>query len=165
GVFFSKGEFPAPWELIRYGSPVTALPFESAGLIVSAYDRAAQEDSLKIVFKTGEENFEIASSYPVDLAREANGAMELSFFAKSIDGSAEVRVGMGCDRDGCEQSLPVTLSAEWSEVRLSLSCFADAGVDMAIIKKALVIGADAGQSIAISDVNLSEDQDAAANCG
>lgn len=165
GVFFSKGEFPAPWELIRYGSPMTALPFESAGLIVSAYDRAAQEDSLKIVYKTGEENFEIASSYPVDLAREANGAMELSFFAKSIEGSGDVQVGMGCDWDGCEQSLPVTLSAEWSEVRLSLSCFADAGVDMAIIKKALVIGADAGQTIAISDVNLAEDQDAAANCG
>ena len=47
-VFFSKGELLAPWEIMRYGSPVTAVPFESAGLIVSAYDRAAQEDSLKI---------------------------------------------------------------------------------------------------------------------
>ncbi|MEO1188650.1 MAG: glycoside hydrolase family 3 N-terminal domain-containing protein [Pseudomonadota bacterium] len=164
GVFFSKGDFPAPWELIRYGSPVTALPFESAGLIVTAYDRAAQEDSLKIVYKTGDENFEIASSYPVDLARESNGAMELSFFAQSIEGSGEVRIGMGCDGDGCERSLPVTLSSEWSEVRLSLSCFADAGVDMARLKKALIIDGDAGQTIAISDVGLAEDQDAAANC-
>ncbi|MEM1398014.1 MAG: glycoside hydrolase family 3 C-terminal domain-containing protein, partial [Pseudomonadota bacterium] len=165
GEFFSKGEFPAPWELFRYGSPVTALPFESAGLIVTAYDRAAQEDSLKIDFKTGEENFEIASGYAVDLARESNGAMELSFHAKSIEGSGDIQVGMGCEGEDCDRSLPVSLSAEWAEVRLSLSCFADAGVNMAYVKKAMIIGADAGQSIGISDVKLAEDQDAAANCG
>ncbi|MEM9178675.1 MAG: glycoside hydrolase family 3 N-terminal domain-containing protein [Pseudomonadota bacterium] len=165
GEFFSKGEFPAPWELFRYGSPVTALPFESAGLIVTAYDRAAQEDSLKIDFKTGEENFEIASGYAVDLARESNGAMELSFYAKSIEGSGAIQVGMGCEGEDCDRSLPVSLSAEWAEVRLSLSCFADAGVNMAYVKKALIIDADAGQSIGISDVRLAEDQDAAANCG
>ncbi|MEM7330218.1 MAG: glycoside hydrolase family 3 N-terminal domain-containing protein [Pseudomonadota bacterium] len=165
GTFFAKGEFPAPWELIRYGSPVTALPFESAGLIVSAYDRSAQEDALKIAFKTGEENFEIASSYPVDLSRESNGAMELSFAAQAIEGGTEIRVGMGCDGESCERDLPVTLTSEWSEIRISLSCFADAGVDMATIKKALVIHADAGQTIAIADVVLAEDQDAAANCG
>ena len=165
GEFFSKGEFPAPWELFRYGSPVTALPFESAGLIVTAYDRAAQEDSLKIDFKTGEENFEIASGYAVDLARESNGAMELSFYAKSIEGSGAIQVGMGCEGEDCDRSLPVSLSTEWAEVRLSLSCFADAGVNMAYVKKALIIGADAGQSIGISDVRLAEDQDAAANCG
>ena len=165
GEFFSKGEFPAPWELFRYGSPVTALPFESAGLIVTAYDRAAQEDSLKIDFKTGEENFEIASGYAVDLARESNGAMELSFHAKSIEGSGNIQVGMGCEGDDCDRSLPVALSVEWGEVRLSLSCFADAGVNMASLKKALIIGADAGQSVAIADVKLVEDQDAAANCG
>ena len=165
GEFFSKGEFPAPWELFRYGSPVTALPFESAGLIVTAYDRAAQEDSLKIDFKTGEENFEIASGYAVDLARESNGAMELSFHAKSIEGSGDIQVGMGCEGEGCDRSLPVSLSAEWTEVRLSLSCFADAGGNMAYVKKALIFGADAGQSIGSSDVKLAEDQDAAANCG
>ena len=164
GVFFSKGEFPAPWELIRYGSPVSALPFESAGLIVSAYDRAAQEDSLKIVFKTGEENFEIASSYAIDLSRESNGAMELSFHAKSIEGSGNVRIGMGCEWGECDRFIPVTLTSEWSETRLSLSCFSDLGTDMATLKKAFIVDADAGQSIAIADVQLAEDEDAAANC-
>lgn len=164
-VFFSKGELPAPWEIIRYGSPVTAIPFESAGLIVSAYDRAAQEDSLKVDFKTGEENFLIASSYPVDLAREANGAMELVFMARSVEGDGAIEVGMGCDAADCDAFLPATLSEEWSEVRFSLSCFADAGVSMNIVKRALIISGAAGQSIGISDVRLDEDQDAAPNCG
>jgi beta-glucosidase len=165
GLFFSKGEFPAPWELIRYGSPVSSLPFESAGLIVTAYDKAAQEDSLRVTFKTGEENFEIASSYPVDLSREANGAMELVFDAVRLDGDADVSVGMRCDAADCERFLPVSLSDDWSEVRLSLSCFADAGADMAIIKGALLVSGSEGQAIGISDVRLEEDQDAAANCG
>eukprot|EP00903_Cladosiphon_okamuranus_P003301 g3299.t1 len=165
GTFFSKGEFPAPWQLIRYGSPVTSLPFESAGLIVSAYDRAAQEDSLKVVFKTGEEPFVIASSDPVDFTRESNGAMELTFFAQSLEGDQTINVGMGCASDGCDRFLPVTLSSEWSEVRLSLSCFADAGADMAAINRVFLVEAGAGQTIALSDIQLSEDEDAAANCG
>lgn len=165
GLFFSKGELPAPWEIIRYGSPVSSLPFESAGLIVSAYDKAAQEDSLRVTFKTGEENFEIASSYPVDLSRESNGAMELVFDAKRIDGGDAIGVGMRCDAADCERFLPVTLSDDWSEVRLSLSCFADQGVDMAIIKGALLVSADSGTRMGVSDVRLEEDQDAAANCG
>lgn len=165
GLFFSKGDLPAPWELIRYGSPVTAVPFESAGLIVTAYDRSAQEDSLKVDFKTGEEDFIIASSYPVDLSRESNGAMELVFEAQSLSGNGQFSVGMGCDNADCDRYLPVSLTAEWSEVRLSLSCFADSGVEMGNIKRALMIDADAGQSIAISEVRLSEDQNAAADCG
>lgn len=165
GLFFSKGALPAPWELIRYGSPVNSLPFESAGLIVTAYDKAAQEDSLRVTFKTGEENFEIASSYPVDLSREANGAMELVFDAVSLDGDGSFGVGMRCDAADCERFLPVSLSDDWSEVRLSLSCFADAGADMAIIKGALLVSGSEGQVIGISEVRLEEDQDAAANCG
>ncbi len=165
GVFFAKGEFPAPWELIRYGSPVTSLPFESAGLIVTAYDKAAQEDSLRVTFKTGEENFEIASSYPVDLSREANGAMELVFDAIRLEGDAGVEVGMRCDANDCQRFLPVALTDDWGEVRLSLSCFSDAGVDMAVIKGALLVAGDAGQAIGISNVRLVEDQDAAADCG
>ena len=164
-VFFSKGELPAPWEIIRYGSPVTAIPFESAGLIVSAYDRAAQEDSLKVEFKTGEEDFIIASSYPVDLAREANGAMELVFMANSIQGNGEIEVGMGCDGADCDAFLPVTVSEDWTEVRLSLSCFADAGISMNTIKRPLIISGSPGQTIGVSEVRLEEDEDAAANCG
>ncbi|MEC7291358.1 MAG: glycoside hydrolase family 3 C-terminal domain-containing protein, partial [Pseudomonadota bacterium] len=165
GVYFAKGELPAPWEIIRYGSPVSSLPFESAGLIVSAYDKAAQEDSLLVNFKTGEERFEIASSYPVDLSREANGAMELVFDAKSVEGSGSVDIGMRCDAGDCERFIPVTLAQDWSETRLSLSCFADLGINMAIVKGAILVAAGEGQSVALSNIRLEEDQNASADCG
>lgn len=164
-VFFSKGELPAPWEIIRYGSPVTALPFESAGLIVTPYDRAAQEDSLKVEFKTGEEPFLIASSYPVDLARESNGAMELVFYARSLRGAPTIEVGMGCDGDNCDAFVSTELGTDWQPVRLSLTCFASRGVNMDTIKRALIINGEAGQAIGVSEVRLEEDQNAAEDCG
>ena len=91
--------------------------------------------------------------------------MELVFQARTLSEDGAIEVGVGCAADGCDALLPVTLSAEWSEVRLSLSCFADLGVDMSTFNKSLILSASAGQSVAISEVRLDEDQDAAANCG
>lgn len=164
GVFFSKGEFPAPWALNHGESPVSFLPLDTDGLLVTAYDKAAQEDSLKVEFKTGEESFLIASGYPVDLSRESNGAMELVFDARSLSGSGEIEVGMGCDGGDCDAFLPKTLSDDWSEVRFSLSCYANQGILMQYIKRPLIINAAAGEQIAISNARLEEDQDAAETC-
>jgi beta-glucosidase len=165
GEIFSKGALSAPWEIIRYGSPVAALPFESAGLVVSAYDRAAQEDSLRVQFKTGEEDFLIASSYPVDFSREANGAMELTFSARAVSGDAAISVGMGCDAEACDAFFPETLTEAWTEVSLSLSCFAGQGIDMATIKRVLIIRGQPGQVVGLSDVRLGEQRAGNATCG
>lgn len=166
GVFFNKGELMAPWAIIKYGSPATALPVETAGLVVSAYDKAAQEDSLRVQFKTGEEDFIIASNYPVDMSRESNGAMELVFDAILLEGDAGVEVGMGCEGGAdCDAFVPVTLSSEWSEVRLSMSCFASQGVKMQYLMKALIISGDAGQTVSVSNVRLSEDENGTQDCG
>ena len=166
GVFFRKGELNAPWAILKYGSPATALPMETAGQVVTAYDKAAQEDSLRITFKSDVEDFIIASNYPVDYSRESNGAMELVFDAKALEGDATYDIGQGCEGDeSCNALVPVTLSPEWEEVRLSMSCFADQGVKMQFFAKALIISGHAGQSLAISNVRLEEDQNGMADCG
>ncbi|MEQ3746249.1 MAG: glycoside hydrolase family 3 N-terminal domain-containing protein [Henriciella sp.] len=166
GVFFSKGALMAPWAIIKYGSPATALPVETAGQSVTAYDKAAQEDSLRVEFRTGEEDFIIASNYPVDMSRESNGAMELVFDAILLEGDAQVDVGMGCEGGSdCDAFVPVTLSADWSKVRLSMSCFADQGVKMEYLMKALIISGDAGQALGVSNVRLEEDANGTQDCG
>ncbi len=164
GVFFSKGDLSAPWAIIKYGSPATTLPVETAGLSVTAYDKAAQEDSLRVDFRTGEEDFVIASNYPVDMSRETNSDMELVFDARLLEGSEQIGVGMGCEGDNCDASIPTVLTSDWSEVRYSLSCYEDAGVNMSILLKALILDGEAGQSVAISNVRLAEDENATADC-
>ena len=166
GVFFEKGQIFAPWAILKYGSPATSLPMETAGQVVTAYDMAAQEDSLRVTFKSDAEDFIIASNYPVDYSREANGAMELVFDARALEGSPTYDIGQGCEGDSsCDALVPVTLSPEWDEVRLSMSCFADQGVKMQFFAKALIISGEAGQSLAISNVRLEEDQNGAPDCG
>ena len=94
--------------------------------------------------------------------------MELVFSARSLAGSTDIMIGMGCDSDDgreCAATLPVTLSAEWQEVRLTLSCFAERGVEMGNLGRAMIIDGDAGQSVGLSNVRIEADTNAKADCG
>ena len=166
GVFFSKGEVASPWMLTENGSPLGTSPVDSETLSITATDFAAQEDSLRVSFKSDATVFAIAAGYEHDFSRESNGDMELTFQAKSFDQPATVQFGMDCDPDRpCAAQLPVTLSEEWQEVRLTLSCFADLGVRMTEIESALTAQAKQGVSIGLSDVRIAADLNAVADCG
>lgn len=166
GVFFSKGELVSPWMLTANGSPLGALPVDTDTLTIAATDFAAQEDSLSVTFKSDGSVFAIAAGYEHDFSRESNGAMELTFQATSFGDPATVKFGMDCDPDRpCGAQLPVTLSADWQEIRLSLSCFADRGVRMNEIESALTAQAASGVSIGLSDVRIAADLNAVADCG
>ncbi|MEO1101427.1 MAG: glycoside hydrolase family 3 N-terminal domain-containing protein [Pseudomonadota bacterium] len=168
GVFFSRGEAPDPWTLAAGPNRVDQLPFGSADLQISALNKDAQEDSLRIDFLSGAESFSLTSSYAHDFSRESNGAMELAFSAKVINGDGNVQVGMGCESDDatpCMATVPVTIGGDWSEVRVTLSCFAGRGVSMDSLQDALILNGEAGQSFGLSDVRIEQDADAIPNCG
>jgi len=166
GVFFSKGELVAPWMFVVNGSPLGALPIDSETLSIRATDMSAQEDSIRVDLKSPDAVFAIAAGYEHDYSRESNGAMELTFNARSFDADATVQFGMDCDPDRpCPASLPVTLSSEWQEIRLTLSCFAERGTRMTEIESALTAQAPAGTSIGLSEVRIEADLNAVADCG
>jgi beta-glucosidase len=102
----------------------------------------------------------------VDWSRESNGAMELSFFARSLTESpATVRVSMGCPLEGeCDRQILVTVTEEWREYRVSLGCFAEAGIDMSKLLSAARFGLDAGR-VGIAKIALAEDKDGRPDCG
>ncbi len=148
-------------------SPVDTLPYSDEGIRISAWDKDAQEDSLRLDFSNDGRMF-IGSSYPLDFSREANGAMELVFEAHSLGGDATFAFGMGCEPDNidaCEAILPVALGPHWQTVRLTLSCFADAGVSMAELGQVLIVDGRQGQSIALSEVRIEEDTNGMTDCG
>ena len=166
GVFFTKGALVAPWMFAGNGSPLGELPIETETLDVRATDMSAQEDSVRVDFKSSDTVFSIAAGYEHDYSRESNGAMELTFLARSFGPDQTVQFGMDCDPDRpCPASLPVTLTEDWQEVRLTLSCFAELGTRMAEIESALTAQADAGASIGLSEVRIEADLNAVADCG
>jgi len=164
GVFFAKGAASQPWRLTVNGSAID-LPYRDESVEVTAYDMAAQEDSLRLAFNDGESTFSIASGYTLDYAREANGAMELSFMMKSLSGAQTVRIGAGCvELEGCENFHAVDIGSEWEETRISLRCAANYGVDLQYMKNAFTVEGQANLEVAVADVILKEESSDSLKC-
>lgn len=172
GNFFSKGAPVAPWALwLKSGDlskQIGSFPTSVGGLLISKADHEAQEDALRIKWtKPDYDQVRLSTASPSDMSRQTNGAMELTFSAKSFkDGPAAVKIGMGCDQDSdCEQAVDVNIEANtWKEYRISLSCFANLGVDMSKVSTALMVTAGEGVDIGLSDIRLESDIDAKPGC-
>ena len=163
GVFFEKGLTTRPWILTANGSPFE-LPHSEAGISVSAFDFTAQEDAVRVKFMEADNVFSI-SSYPLDYHREANGAMELSFQARSLNGAAKASVAAGCvELADCENYHDVDISEDWKEVRISLRCALVNGVDMHNMKNAFTLKAGEGADIAIANVRLAQESAESIKC-
>ena len=171
GEFYNKGAAVAPWGLwLKSGQldkQVASFPTSVGGLIVSKTDHLAQEDALRVKWtKTDNDQLRISAGSPSNMAREANGAMELSFTAKSFGSeNAIVKIGM-CNPDtNCDKIITMTIAGnDWKEYRLSLSCFADLGVDMTNINTAFMIIGEEGTDIGLSAISLQSDTDAKPGC-
>ena len=101
----------------------------------------AQEDAIRINWTRSDgDYFRISSSNSNDMSRQSNGAMELTFNAKSFNNSdAIVKIGQ-CDNGiNCDNTIDIKISGDWREYRISLSCFEKLGVDMTKVTSALLI--------------------------
>ena len=169
GEFFTKGAAVAPWSLWldsgELDKQIASYPTSVGGLIVSKTDYQAQEDALRINWtQTNGDYVRISTASPTSLARESNGAMELSFSAKSLNGTTTIQVGQCDENASCDATLPVELDSDWYEFSVSLSCFENLGVDMSAISSAFVIKSETVADIGIANIGLTSDIDARASC-
>lgn len=172
GEFFNKGATVAPWSLwLKSGDlnkQIASYPTSVGGLIISKTDHIAQEDALRIKWtKADHDEVRLSAASPSDMSRQSNGAMELTFSAKSFSGNyANVKIGMGCDLESaCDKTLDINIATDdWKEYRISLTCFDDLGVDMSKISTALMMSAEEGADIGLSNIRLESDIDAKPGC-
>ncbi len=172
--FLNKGVLYEPWMLLLrnqsgdLSKTAASFPTSISNLLVSKTDFEAQEDMLRLKWSAapGGEALRIQSDTPVSMLRETTTAMELVFVAKSFNGEAKLNVGMGCGtKENCDRTLPVTVDAKgWSEYRLTLSCFADLGVDMEAITSAFIVSAASGTDVAVGNIRLANNESAKVNC-
>ena len=169
--FYTKGVPVEPWGLwLSSGDlekQIASYPTSVGGLIVSKTDHQAQEDALRIRWtQQSEDYFRISTTDAVDLSRESNGAMELSFSAKSFgEAPAVISVGLCEAGSDCENSLEITLSSDWDSYEVSLSCFEDLGIDVSKLGSILALKASEVSDIGLNNVRLMADVDATKNCG
>jgi beta-glucosidase len=160
GEYFNKGNVVAPWDIWLISGElekqIASFPSSVGGLIISKTDHMAQEDALRINWtKSDGDYFRISSVKPNDLTRQSNGAMKLAFNAKSFTGSdSSLQIGQ-CDNSfNCDKTLEIKISSEWEEYLIPLSNFEELGIDMSKIISSILIKAEAGVDIGLSNVRL-----------
>ncbi len=171
GAFYLQGQAAAPWSL--EGSQGDGWFSTEAGIASTEFvslgqtDRTAQEDSIQFTWRQAGGALRLVTEEAVDLSRESNGEMEISFRARSFD-SVDVWVEIGmASSDGNEHFVPLQITqGPWQEYRVSLSCFAQAGVDVSDLQAAFILrGSDADGEIGLGDIILASDTDATQTCG
>ncbi len=160
GEYFNKGDVLAPWNIWLISGElekqIASFPSSVGGLIISKTDHLAQEDALRINWtKSDGDYFRISSVKSNDLTRQSNGAMKLAFNAKSFTGSDSILQIGQCDESlNCDKTLEIKLSVDWQEYMVPLSNFEELGIDMSKITSSILIKAEAGIDIGLSNVRL-----------
>jgi beta-glucosidase len=154
GFALSIGDAQAP-RIAAVGNRVATYGKEA--LVLTTVDRRAQEDSRLARWSgAGDAWVELAAEKPVDLSREANGAMVLAIDLR-VDQAPQGPMTIELAGGGRSAGLPFVPGAgapEWWTVRIPLRCFAAA--DLGAVSSILRIRSAAPAAIAFSDVRLVE---------
>jgi beta-glucosidase len=160
---------PADWRVEEQGA-VTATR-DSDNLVVRAVDRDVQEDARGARWSgEGLATVYLAAREPIDLSREANGEMAVSFDVRVDEPPSEsVMLRMDC---GVECSGAVTLdgvlgdlpAGEWGTVAVRLRCFEDAGTDMRRVAIPFALATEGTLALAFSNVRLVSAAESEAAC-
>jgi beta-glucosidase len=176
-VFFEAGRIGAPWFPAAGSDPASATPLSlpssaAEGVKIDLIDKDAQDDALSVTLVSGGSgsSFMIAASEAVDLLRETNADLELALTLR-ISGPvpAGTELGMLCaESNDCGGWLsaaePFATATDWTELRVSLSCFESAGAQMDAITAGLALRADGPLVVEIADARLVQDTDGQETC-
>jgi hypothetical protein len=65
-----------------------------------------------------------------------------------------LQIGQCDDRVNCDKTLEIKISGDWQEYMIPLSNFEELGIDMLKITSSILIKAEAGVDIGLSNVRL-----------
>ena len=170
-TYIVGGNASSPWRMTIMDAGGQTMISGSAGtsteemVSVTPADYEAQEDT-SIVEWTGQ-GYLVINGNPVDLTRQSNGDMALQIVYQVMDGEiGQTSFAMGAGEEALG-SLDVTdqlqaLAGEgWQTSQLKLSCFAEAGADMAAITTPLMVSSDGPLTLQIQSANLVSNEGAA----
>ena len=165
-VYFTAGRPGSGWKWVAADdSPSREIPegvgASAAGrLRMSATDRSAQEDARKLQWGGGTASVALTASAPIDLRRETNGQLALSFdYRVERAPTAEVALQMRCGPDcrGTVQFKKVLArdaGGQWAHAKIALTCFAQAGADMGHISDPFVLGTTGQLTLSVANIRL-----------
>ncbi|MDP3801891.1 MAG: exo 1,3/1,4-beta-D-glucan glucohydrolase [Brevundimonas sp.] len=163
--YFVDGRFMPPWSLmLRDAGGEFRLGQERSGqsprgaVTLRVADGAAQESALGLTF-SGAQGQAVIAARPVDLTRQTNGEMALSFRYR-VDsraaGPVRLMIGAGAlDVTTLFRDAPV---GQWRTLKVRLSCFRDAGADVSAVDQPFSLSTDAAFAITVEDIRLASNE-------
>jgi beta-glucosidase len=167
GTWFAEGK-TAPslaMQLVSDGANalVTVGPVSTrdGALKSMPFDRSAQEDSRRYVWSgAGMASLQIASTSPVDLSRESNGALaiEIDVRVDAVDGAPIIMAqsnGAG-PHSGVDiaPNMQAAVGKGWQTLSLPLACLAKRGIDMKNVATLFILATAGKADISISRIAL-----------
>jgi beta-glucosidase len=177
-VFFSAGRAGEGWHWsVSEGGDVLDLPqgvgsSRSSWLQLATADKSAQEDARVLRFRgAGPARAALTGTAPIDLTRQANGALTLSMdVAVDEPPSAAVNLLLECAGQ-CRGSVPLTqvLAAaprgEWRHLKVPLSCFAKSGADMSRVTTPFALATGGALTLRLANIRLESGTEGQLSCG
>jgi beta-glucosidase len=166
------GRVVEPWSIaLQDGGGQTRVGTEAAvasprGLVTMAVvDDLAQESGRRFRFAGGEQQHAIIWGRAVDLSRQANGEMALSFRYR-VDAAPTDRVtlAVGAEDPASQHGLDLTpiltgaASGQWQTVKVRLSCFRDAGADLTSLERPFQLTTNGRMTLSVSEIRLASNE-------
>lgn len=164
--YFVDGKFVSPWSLLLNDTGGQAKPTLGLGGVsprgaIEAFvvDDRAQESARQFRWNgSGHGDAQIWGS-AVDLTRQSNGEMALSFRYR-VDARPASAVslkvqGGSVDMTSIFNSAPV---GEWKSVKIRLSCFGEAGANLAGVETPFQLGTSGTFTVSVSEVRLASNE-------
>lgn len=164
--YFVDGKFVSPWALLLNDEGGQAKPTLGLGgvsprnmITAAVVDDRAQESARQFSFAgTGRADAQIWGS-AVDLTRQANGELALSFrYRVDARPTAPVSLnlqGGAVDLTSLFNAAPL---GEWRSVKIRLSCFRDAGASLAAVETPFQLGTSGRFTVSVSEVRLASNE-------
>lgn len=179
GEFFARGKLASGWTFRiadgdDSGAPVTTLPSGKLArhLTVSAADHLAQEDARRLRWHgDGAARFSLSAGDSVDLSREGHsGALLVATvkIAGGPGGAVTVRLGCGAGCGGTvalDAALAELPEGNWTRIGVPLSCFEQAGADLARVDTVFELQSTAALDVSVSGIALGSESDQRVGCG
>jgi beta-glucosidase len=173
--FFVAGRPGAGWKLLageasadRAELPGAVGATPQGTLKVTAIDRKTQEDARSAHWSgTGVASLALQGTAPVDLQREANGQLSLTFdYRVDTPPTGSVGLAMECGKQ-CrgevpfDQQLRAASPGEWRHLTILLRCFEKRGADLRAITAPFAISTAGTLGIGIANIQLDTSQSGA----
>ena len=164
-MYLVDGRVTPPWSLAledaggqtRVGNEASVASPRGA-VRMTVVDDLAQESGRRFTFSDAGGQALIWGG-PIDLSRQANGEMALSFRYR-VDERAQggMKLGLGqaaVDLTSLFGAAPV---GEWRTIKVRLSCFRDAGADLAAVERPFQLVSERAAVVSVSEVRLASNE-------